>query len=209
MAVITSYTTLVAAVGSYLARSDLSGDIPGFIQNWEERFYRNPRNFGPWMTTTSLSVAFTSTAAIPAGFLTARILYLNGQSQKPLVISSLEQLLLKYPRSGGSGQPRWVARDGDTFIFGPVPSGSFTLNGSYYAKPTLLRSFAADAAAHYLVVNAPDLLLYGALLEAESFIKNDARLLVWKEFYTAALSDYRDLMRAQGFSGGAMQTLVA
>lgn len=208
MAVIAGYTTLVTAVQDYMARGDLSTFVPNAIQNWEERFYRQPRNFGKWMES-SFSVAFTSTATVPTDYLAARVFYLNGQTQQPLKVSSLEQLYLAYPRSGGSGTPKWIARDGANFVFGPAPSGSFTLNGTYYAKPTLLRNFAADAAAHYLIVNAPDLLLYGALLEMEAFIKNDARIAVWSAAHAQALSDYRDLMKAQNFSGGAMQTLVA
>lgn len=208
MAVISSYTTLVTAVQDYLARSDLSTFVPNAVQNWEERFYRQPRNFGKWMES-SFSVAFTSTATVPTDYLAARVFYLNGQVQQPLKVSSVEQLYLAYPRGGGSGTPKWIARDGASFVFGPAPSGSFTLNGTYYAKPTLLRNFAADAAAHYLIVNAPDLLLYGALLEMEAFIKNDARIPVWSAAHAQALSDYRDLMKAQNFSGGAMQTLVA
>lgn len=209
MAVTSGYTSLQANIADYIARSDLTSQIPVFIQNWEERFYRQPRNYGHWMATGVLNVAFTTTAAVPADFLTARSYYLNGQSQKPLIVSSLEQILVKYPRAGSSGIPKWIARDGANFVFGPIPSGSFTLNGSYYVKPTLLRNFAADAAAHYLIVNAPDLLLYGALLEAEAFIKNDARIATWSAAHAQALSDYRDLIRGQNYSGGSMQTLVA
>ena len=209
MAVIAGYTSLQTAITDYLARSDLSTFVPNFIQNWEERFYRQPRNFGHWMATGSFNIAFTSTATVPTDFLAARSFYLNGQSQKPLVVSSVEQILLKYPRSAASGPPKWIARDGPNFIFGPVPSGTYTLNGTYYAKPTLLRNFAADAAAHYLIVNAPDMVLYGALLEAEAFLKNDDRIALWSTAHQQAQADYRDLIRAQNFSGGAMQTLVA
>lgn len=210
MAVISSYTTLLANISTWLARSDVTADAPTLVQLWEERFFRQPKNYGPWMNTGSLNVAFTSTATVPADFLTGRILYLNGQSQRPLIVSSLEQVLTAYPRTGSSGVPRWVARDGPNFVFGPIPSGSYTLNGSYFVKPVLLRNFAADAAAHYLIVNAPDMLLYGALLEAEAYAKNDARIAVWSAAHQQAQSDYRDLMKAQGFAGsGAMQTLVA
>lgn len=209
MSVISGYTSLLTAVSDYLARSDLTSFLPNFLQNAEERFYRQPRNYGPWMGTGSLSVAFTTTAAVPTDFLAGRSFYLNGKSQRPLVVSSLEQVLMTYPRAGSSGVPKWIARDGANFVFGPLPSGSYTLNGSYYVKPVLLRNFASDAAAHFLIVNAPDLLLYGALLEAEAFTKNDARISIWSAAHAQAQSDYRDLMKAQNYSGGSMQTLVA
>lgn len=206
MAVITSYTTLLSEVASWLARSDLTAAIPGFVQNFEERFFRQPKNFGPWMHT-ALSIPFSSTAAVPSDYLALKIAYLNGQSERPLVPSSLEQVLMSYPRTS-SGKPRWIARDGTSFVFGPLPDGTYTLNGTYFAKPTALRSYASDAAAHWLIVNAPDLLLYGSLAEAQSYLMNDKRVPLWKELGLEALQDYRDLMKSQNVSGGSMQTLV-
>lgn len=208
MAVITSYSTLLTEVASWLARGDLTSAIPGFVQNFEEKFFRQPKNYGKWMET-SLSVAISTTAAVPSDFLTLKVAYLDGQTDKPLVASGLEQLLIAYPRAGSAGPPKWIARDGANFVFGPRPSGSYTLVGTYYAKPTVLRSFAADAAAHWLVVNAPDLLLYGALMEAQPYIMNDKRYPLWDAKYKEALSDYRDLIKAQNVSGGSMQVLVA
>lgn len=206
MAVITNYTTLLSEVASWLARSDLTSAIPGFVQAFEERFFRQPKNFGPWMHT-ALNISFSSTAAVPSDCLAVKVAYLNGQSERPLVASSLEQVLLTYPRTG-SGKPRWIARDGTTFVFGPAPDGTYTLNGTYFAKPTALRSYASDAAAHWLVVNAPDLLLYGSLMEAQPYVMNDKRYPLWDAKYKEAVQDYRDLMKAQNVSGGSMQMLV-
>lgn len=206
MAVIESYSTLLTEVASWLARSDLTSAIPGFVQSFEERFYRNPRNYGQWMHS-ALSVSFSDTATVPDDFLALRVAYLNGQSNKPLQQSSIEQVLQMYPRTT-SGQPKWIARDGTTFIFGPAPDGTYTLNGTYYAKPTVLRSYASDAASHWLVVNAPDLLLYGALMEAQPYVMNDKRYPLWDAKYKEALQDYRDLVKAQNVGMGSLQTLV-
>lgn len=206
MAVISGYTTLLTEVASWLARGDLTSAIPGLVQNFEERFYRSPKNWGPWMQS-ALSVSFSDTATVPTDFLALRVAYLDGESNRPLQQSSLEQVLQSYPRSG-SGKPRWIARDGANFVFGPVPDGTYTLNGSYYAKPTLLRSYASDAAAHFLIVNAPDLLLYGALLEAQPYLMNDKRLPVFAELFRKAEADYRELMKAQSIGMGSLQILA-
>jgi hypothetical protein len=206
MAVVTSYSTLLTEVASWLARSDLSAAIPGFVQNFEERFFRNPKNYGNWMHS-ALSVSFSSTATVPSDFLALRVAYLDGDSNRPLQQSTLEQVLQMYPRSV-SGRPKWIARDGTTFMFGPVPDGTYTLNGTYYAKPTVLRSYASDAAAHWLIVNAPDLLLYGALMEAQPYVMNDKRVPLWTAKYGEAMADYRDLIKAQNVGLGSLQTLV-
>jgi hypothetical protein len=201
MAVISSYSTLLTAVGDYLARSDLTTFTPNFVQNFEERFYRDSENWASWMES-ALSVAISNNvAAVPTGYLDLRISYITGY--EPLKRVSLEQLYSRFPRGQGSaGVARFIARNASNFEFGPeVVSG--TLAGTYYAKPTLLRSFASDAAAHFLIVNAPDLLLYGALLEAEPFIQNDARLVVWKSAYDWALDAYRKRFVEEMHSGSS------
>jgi hypothetical protein len=208
VAVITSYTTLVTAVGDYLARSDLTTFIPNYVQNFEERFFRDSENWGSWMES-ALSVSISSgVAAVPASYLGLRIAYVSTSNLKRV---SLEQLYARYPRSNAStGTPSFIARNGSNFEFGPVAGDGLTLTGTYYAKPTALRSYTtggADAAAHFLILNAPDLLLYGSLLEAMPFIKDDARVPLWKMAWDEALLAYRSRMRGEDHSGSALFTV--
>lgn len=208
MAVIASYSTLLTTVADYLARSDLTTFVPNFVQNWEERFYRESDNWGSWMETALNASIANNVAAVPADYLGLKVAYISGQTSPPLKRISLDQMLQRFPRAvTGGGNPAYVSRDAGNFIFGPV-STSGTLAGTYWAKPVLLRSFTADAAAHFLIVNAPDLLLYGALLEAETFIKNDKRLATWSQLYSVALDAYRSRMKAEDFSGSPPHTVV-
>ena len=194
MSLITGYASLVTNVQRYLARSDLADDVPGFIQSWEERFYRSPKNFGYWMDATLSGTIASNVLAVPAALLQLKVAYVSGNPASRLEQVSLEQLYGTYPRNSYTGIPVWIARDGNNFVFGPEPDSAYTIGGTYWAKPTLLRSYASDSAAHWIILNAPDLPLYGALLEAESFLKNDGRIAVWSQMYSAALQDYRDLM---------------
>lgn len=208
MAVIAGYSTLQTTIADYLARSDLTSWLPNFTQNWEERFYREPDNWGSWMET-ALSVAISSgVAAVPSNYLALKIAYIDGQNSPPLKRISLDQMYQRFPRSNTSGgTAAYISRNGANFEFGPN-NASGTLAGTYWAKPTLMRSFGSDAAAHFLIVNAPDLCLYGSLLEAEPFIKNDARLQVWGNLYKVALDGYRGRMQSEDFSGSAPHTVV-
>lgn len=201
MAIITSYSTLLTAVGDYLARSDLSAFTPNYVQNFEERFFRDSQNWASWMETAfSSATASSGVVAVPSAYLGLKVAYISGQQYAPLKRISLDQLYSRYPRGGSSGVPKFIARNRTNFEFGPIPSDGTELAGTYYAKPTVLRSYTtggADAAAHHLILNAPDLLLYGALLEAEPFLKNDSRIIIWKSFYDAALAAYRSRFREE------------
>lgn len=209
MAVITGYTSLQTAVTDYLARSDLATYVPNFIQNWEERFYRQPKNWGRWMESAFNLPIASSVIAVPADYLALKFVYVNGSPSSRLDRVSLNQLYGRYPRGSDAGFPLWISRDTTSLVFGPPPDSNYTIKGVYWAKPTLMRSYAADAAAHWIIVNAPDLPLYGALLEATPFLQNDKRLATWEGFYSRAERDYRDLFVKEEQSGSPMQEVLA
>ena len=202
MAVITSYETLLTAVADYLARDDLSTFAPNFVQNWEERFYRDPQNWADWMEATASII--TSTATVPINYLGIKSATLSGGSQ-PLQRVSSTTLLDAFPR-GIVGKPRGIAKQGSTFIFGPEPDSDYTVTLQYYAKPAVLREDGDGV--NWLITHAPDLCLYGALLEAEPFLKNDGRIAVWRDFYTDALAAYRDQHKDEEFMGSAMVAIL-
>jgi hypothetical protein len=179
MAVITDYATLQTAVGDYLARSDLSGFIPNFIQNCENKLYRelNLRN-----EETALNVSVTSgTGTVPTDFKALKLAYVDGNPVHVLQWVELDELYRDYPVVSGSGTPAVISREGTNFVFGPSPA-DFTLKGVYYAKQDPLRTTDPS----WYVTNAPELLLYGSLLEAAPFLKDDARISVWRQLYEEA-----------------------
>jgi hypothetical protein len=209
MAAVTNYTTLKAGIADWLARGDLTDQIPQFIQNWEERFLRQPKNFGRWMEAALDGVIASSVLALPERYLGLKYAYVNISPASALDRVSLNQLYGRYPRNSAPDLPSWVARDLETFVFGPEPDSDYSIRGVYYKKPVLIRDFAADAAAHWIIINAPDLALYGALLQATPFLQNDKRILTWQTFYEGALEDYRDLHRDEDVSGSPLQEVLA
>jgi hypothetical protein len=207
VSVITNYSTLQTAVQDYMARADLSTFVPNYIQNWEERFFRDPMNWAAWMET-ALNVTISSqVAALPADYLELVTAYIDGSPSTSLQRVPLKQMSLHFPRNAPVGYPVWIARSGANFIFGPVPDGAYTVKGVYYAKPTVIRSDGDGV--NWLVTNAPDLMLYGALLEAEPFMRNDERFELWRALYTEALSAYRRQHKSENASGSPPQVRLA
>lgn len=208
MAVITSYSTLLTEVANWLARADLTSDIPGFVQAFEEDFYTDPENWASWMEN-DLSVTLSSNvAAVPTSpqYLGLRIAYFSGYM--PLTRLTLEQLYARWPRGNGSaGIAKCIARNGSNFEFGPETQ-SGDLLGTYYGKPTNLRSFASDADAHFLIVNCPQLCLYGSLLQAQPFLKDDDRVPLWKAAYDFQVDSYRRRFVNEDTSGSQPITVV-
>lgn len=207
MAVITSYETLQTAVGDYLARNDLTTFVPNFVQNFEERFYRQPMNWGPWMESLLSFTTVGGVGTVPSDYLGLKHAYLSVAPTSGLDRLSAQALYAKYPRGGTTGRPRFIARDRGTFVFGPSPDSDYAVLGTYYAKPSLIRNDSDGV--NWLTTNAPDLMLYGSLMEAAPFLKDDGRIAVWRDFYSDALADYRDLIRDEDRSGAPLAMVLA
>jgi hypothetical protein len=211
MAVITTYSNLLTEVSTWLARGDnaLLAAAPSFVQNFEADFYRDPRNHGRWMEVADDPVIASSVITVPADYLALKYAYVSGSPSSRLDRVSINQLYGRYPRGSDTGLPEWIAREAGNFVFGPAPDFTYTIHRVYWGKPTALRNASADAAAHYLITDAPDLCLFGSLLQAEPFIKNDARIPVWQGMYDRALQSYRRLQRDEEQAGSPSQEVLA
>lgn len=177
---------MLTEVANWLTRDDLTADIPGFVQNAENKLYRtlNLRN-----EETALDEAISGgLATVPADFKKLKFAYYDGS---PIVLvdwTPIEDLYRDYPdRSDSTTCPDVISREVNSFIFGPAVTDG-TLKGVYYAK----QDFARDTDPSWYVSNAPEVLLYGSLLEAEPFIKDDPRIPIWKEFFRESIQTLVD-----------------
>jgi hypothetical protein len=202
MAIINSYATLQTAIADYLNRSDLTSFLPNFTQNAEAKLYKVLRIRA--METALSDTIAGGVIALPADFIELKYAYVNTTPVQFLSRITPEKLYEDFPVRSGSSMPRVIAVEGGNFIFGPYP-GSYAVAGVYYAR---LAALSASNTTNWFTANAPDLLLYGSLLEAESFIIGDARLPVWKAFYDAALKAVQDEERRQVMSGSAPRVRI-
>lgn len=178
MAIITDYSTLKTAVADYLARSDLTGFIPNFIQNCEGKLYKNLRIRA--METALSGTIASGVLAVPSGYVQLKYAYVNTSPVQPLDWVPPEMIYARYPvRSGSAEVPRDISVEASNFIFGPYP-GDYAIGGIYYTRLTALSD---SNTTNWFTTNAPDLLLYGSLVEAEPFLKNDRRIETWAVFY--------------------------
>lgn len=178
---ITTYAELKTAVSNWLTRDDLTAYIEDFISLCEARIYRDLRIR---CMEASLSSAISSgVVAVPTGYKEMKFAYLDGSPTQKLSRKDEEWIYQNYPSRSSDGMPNFFAIEVDNFIFGPYPDSAYTMKGTYYKK---LDALSESNTANWFTVNAPDLLLFGSLCEAEPFIKNDARLTLWNAKYELA-----------------------
>lgn len=181
---ITSYSTLKTAIADWLDRDDLSAEIDTFIDFTEAVFARELRIKA---METALSATMSSgVVTVPSDYLELKFAYLNTSPTTWLQIADPGMVYAQYPTRSSSGKPRLIARDAGNFIFGPFPDSDYVLQGTYYAKLTALSS---SNETNWFTDNAPDLLLYGALVAATPYIGDDERAVIWKAQYEEALRE--------------------
>jgi hypothetical protein len=200
-----NYTQLTAAICDYTQNfdQDFVDNIPVFVQQAEQRIFN--------------TVQFPSIRKNVTGTLTASNKYLSAPSDFLAVYSlavidatgAYEYLLNKdvnfirqaYPTPTSTGLPKYYALFGPTttndpspvitnelsFILGPTPAAAYSVELHYYYYPESI-SVAASGQT-WLGDNFDSVLLYGALVEAITFMKGEADMVqLYNTKYTEALA---------------------
>ena len=124
--------------------------------------------------TTATATATISLANVKRNFLLPR---------------SYEFCRTYWPDPTATGNPRFYSDYGfANWLVVPTLSAAFPIEVAYYELSQLLD---ATNQTNWLTENAPDVLLYAALLEATPFLKNDGRLEVWQGMYDRAAKGYQ------------------
>jgi hypothetical protein len=179
-----TYSDLKTSIANYLARSDLTTQIPDFITFAENRLRRELRIRQMLKSVTTATVSGDSTVELPSDFIEIRDFVALTNPIQPLSYSS-PSALSNDPRASEVGVPKSYTILANDFLLSPPPDGIYTLRMLYFAAPAYLSS--TNASNVFLNV-APDALLYASLIEAEPYLMNDARINTWGTMYDRAIA---------------------
>ena len=180
---LTDYSSLKSTVASYLARSDLTNQIPDFIRLGEERLSRDLRTRKMLVVARANTTAEDSTVGLPTDFLEMRDMHLRTTPVQSLTYYS-PNAFYAGSRTTDNGKPVDYTILANEIQFAPVPDTAYSVQMLYYAKPQYLSDTNITNA---FLANYPDALLYAALGEAEPYLMNDARLQTWAALYDRAI----------------------
>lgn len=188
---ITNYSDLKDTIASYLARSDLTNQIPDFIRLAEIRLRRELRIRQMLKSSVTNTTGGDQTISLPIDFLQLRDLFVVTNPIRDLEYVT-PSVFSRNGRVTESGLPVYYTIIANEFKFAPVPDSDYTVRMLYYYAPEYLTD--TNPSNTFLAV-CPDLLLYGALVEAEGYLMNDPRIQVWAGMYdrgVASLSSADD-----------------
>lgn len=181
---ITNYTDLKATIASYLARSDLTSTIPDFIRLAEVRMRRDLRLRQMLKSSVTNTTGGDDTVSLPPDFLQLRDLFVVTSPIRGLQYVT-PSVFSRNGRVHESGLPTYYTIIANEFKFAPTPDTDYSLRALYYAAPDYLTD---SNPSNVFLAYAPDLLLYGSLIEAEPFLMNDARIQLWAGMYDRGLA---------------------
>jgi len=187
-----TYTGLQASVADWLARADLSAVTPDFIAMAEAQISRRLLMDGPvrpMMGRDTLSIG-AEFVTVPADFMGARTITVSGADTPSgllqLQIATPDEINdLKAYHSGQDGAPRRFAVVGTSLQFWPWNGGTVAGALTYWQRLPAL----AAAGTNWLITLHPDAYLYGALLQAAPYLKDDARVAMWGALFQTVLAD--------------------
>ena len=178
-----TYSELKTQIANYLGRSDLTSQIPHFIEFAELRMSRDLRTRKMLKTAAATMTAGDATVGFPSDFIGIKDIHIQGNPRQSVVYQSPSVFSNGY-RADESGVPKFYTLRANEFEFAPVPDSAYTAQMTYYFKP---QELSDSNQTNEFSANYPDALLYGALVEAEPYLMNDSRITVWANMYQKAV----------------------
>lgn len=189
-----NYTELYDAICKYAENyePDFLASIPTFVEQTEQRVFNEVQLPA---IRKSVNVTLTSGnqyATLPTDFLaTFSIAVISGGDQYFLVNKDVNFIREAYPSVTSQSIPMYYAQfDAETLIFGPTPNSNYSTELHYYAYPESI----VTAGTSWLGDNFDSVLLYGALLEAGVFTRQEKDIMeYYKIQYDTALASLKEL----------------
>jgi hypothetical protein len=189
-----TYSQLVSAVESYLQYNDpvFVANLPVIVQQAEDRIYQSVQAPVERKNSIGALAANNQYLGAPSDMLSvASMAVISGTDYTFLVPREVSFIREAYPStaSSGRGLPKCYALfDQTTFIFGPTPDISYSVELNYHAKPESI----VTAGTSWIGDNFESILLSACILEAYIFLKGDADLIaLYDARYKDALSTFQ------------------
>lgn len=196
-----TYGELKQALQDYTENDETTfvNNLPLFIRLAEERILKSVQLNLFQKNQFGNMTSGNEYLAAPSDFLSPFSLSIDVDGDKEfLLFKDLDFVQSYTPDATTTGQPRYYAQfDVDNFIIAPTPDASYTVDIHYLYRPASLTS-GADSGTSWLSENAEITLLYGALIEAYTFMKGDPNLMqMYNQRYGEGISRLKNLGEAQ------------
>tara|TARA_Y100000114_G_scaffold142024_1_gene148256 strand:- start:21 stop:671 length:651 start_codon:yes stop_codon:yes gene_type:complete len=176
-----TYDQLKTAIQDYTQNQETSfvTNLPVFIRSAEERILKTVQLSLFRKNVTGNMTVNDEFLIMPTDFLAPFSLSFTdaNNEKKFLDFKSVNFIQSFNPNRATTGEPRYYANFNVTsFIIGPTPNSSYSVELHYYYRPASLTA-GSSSGTTWLSENAELTLLYGCLIEAYVYMKGDPTLM--------------------------------
>jgi hypothetical protein len=183
-----TYDSLVENVQSYLERTDTAtlDKIPLFIMLAEQIIASQIKFLGNLTVQTSTMTLNANVIDKPARWhKTVSMNITVAGKRQPVLLRRYEYLREYWPNPATTGVPKFYTDyDYTHWMVAPTPDDDYVFEVLYYER---LQPLDSSNQTNWFTVYAPQALLYGTLLQAMPFLKNDDRVPLWQAMYQQSM----------------------
>jgi hypothetical protein len=184
---ISNYTELKASIANFLARDDLTAQIPDFISLAEARMAREMQARSQEKRATATLTAGDAFVSLPTDLRSIRLVKLNTAPTEVLEYYTPTRVNEIYANNS-SGKPKGYTIIGGEIKFAPTPDSGYTAEIVYSeGVPSLSDSNTTNT----ILTRHPDAYLYGALASASVYLMDDQKTTVYEQLFTRALDEIK------------------
>jgi hypothetical protein len=177
-----TYDNLVNTVKQYLERSDASvvERIPTFITLAEFEIAQQVKTLGQIQVVQANMNVGNPVIQKPARWRKTVSMTLNNGTQKSPVFLRKFEYLQSYNNEGSTGLPIYYGDyDYDHWLVAPTPDDDYQLEVLYYER---LAPLSSENQTNWITNNAPNAMLFGTLLQAVIYLKDDQRQIFQQKY---------------------------
>ena len=182
-----TYDNLTSNVLQYLERNDpaVVNQIPTFIMLAEFEIAEMMKSLGQQQVVQSTMQVGNPVIPKPSRWRKTVSMNITVAGKLQSVLLRKYEYLRNYaPDSTATGTPLYYSDyDYDNWLVAPTPDQSYAFEVLYYER---LVPLSSETQTNWITRNAPNAMLYGTLLQAMPFLKNDQRL-IFQQKYTEAV----------------------
>jgi len=183
-AAVMTYDSLVSDISSYLERTDDATleKVPTFIMLAEQVIASQIKFLGNLTPMTSTMTASQPIIDKPARWHKTVSMNVTVSNQKtPILLRKYEYLREYWPNPTETDVPLYYADyDYTHWLVAPTPDDDYAFEVLYYER---IQPLDSSNQTNWFTIYAPQALLYGTLLQAMPFLKNDDRIPMWQGQY--------------------------
>jgi hypothetical protein len=184
VAAVMTYDSLVDDISTYLERTDQAtlDKIPTFIMLAEQVIAAEIKFLGNLTVMTSNMVQNQAVIDKPARWhKTVSMNVTVAGQRRPVLLRKYEYLREYWPDPTNAGVPEFYCDyDYTHWLVAPTPDDDYAFEVLYYER---IQPLDSSNQTNWFTTYAPQALLYGTLLQAMPFLKNDERIPMWQAQY--------------------------